>query len=780
MSMQLLTLLQLLGVAILYILVFLGLPALTFHRKLEDRPVFVRFMAYLTIGNFYVMNLVFLLQLLHISNRVTLILGVALPMLITIAVMNWKEWVKASLVTAGETTHNVMVNTMGFRLLFTRIFQAFWQAVCNTAKALAENISLRWVDWIGTGAILILTCWQYGTNLFRAYGYTASDMLVHNYWINSMNNNDIFVAGIYPFGFHCVIYYLHAVFGIETYIILRVFSLIETVLIHLMLVNIMRLVCRLETMAYVATSIYVALNIWGPGTYTRFFSALPQEYGMIFILPAVCFLILFFRDRWDEDEGGEKGLRKESTWMLLLFSMNVSMTFAAHFYDTIALGIFCIALAIGFCKRVFHKGFFLRILAFGVTALVVAVLPMWIAFLSGTPMEGSLRWGISIMQGYKENTYSAPSQLQEGRNEGEKNWEDVPAARKEKYALDASKMSDTLRTGALQSGVTQAIASIHANVEGGEQRSGVLQTLLYYLSFYIFMSDSSSAALFFFIIVLLGIGFAVISILQKDTEHGSFMIAASINVLLYCIIMISKELRIPVLMDRNRCSVYLAYFFVILLGLVLDFIMSLLIGFADSDLFQRVLPGVIGLGLLIVFAFIGMIRKPAYVGAFQKNGAITCVTNILRDNPRHSFTILSSNDELRMIENYGYHYESYEFLVDNLGNNANNFLIIPTSKVYIFVEKIPGVYDEPYVGSGGPVSKVSASKPLPVEYGILMYKGERRHIVMSKLYYWAQEFHRLFENEISVYYEDEEFVCYLIEQNVDRPYDMSITYGYNN
>ena len=51
---------------------------------------------------------------------------------------------------------------------------------------------------------------------------------------------------------------------------------------------------------------------------------------------------------------------------------------------------------------------------------------------------------------------------------------------------------------------------------------------------------------------------------------------------------------------------------------------------------------------------------------------------------------------------------------------------------------------------------------------------------MSKLFYWAQEFRHMFENEFTVYYEDAEFVCYLISQNVDRPYDMSFDYGYNN
>ena len=399
MSMELLTLLQLIYVIAIYLGVVVLIPAAVFHGKLEDHPFYVRYTAYACIGNFYLMNLVLVLQLLHISNRTTLVLGVVIPALLGIAAFHWQDWVKASLVSAGETTHNVIVNTMGVRLFLVRIFQNFGKSVTNMLKAIGDNLLTRWFDWIGTFAVIAVICWQYGSNLFSVYGYTASDMLVHNYWINAMSDNQIFVAGVYPFGFHCIIYFFHATFGVETYVLLRLFSLLETFLIHFMLLFLMRLICKTDAAPYVAIGIYLLLNIWGKNAYVRFFSALPQEYGMIFILPAIFFLILFLRER--KEENGEKGLRgKKSTTMLKLFAMNVSMTFAVHFYDTIALGIFCIALGIVFWKNVFHKEYVGRIMGAGVIGLLIAVFPMWLAFMGGTPLEGSLRWGISVMNGY--------------------------------------------------------------------------------------------------------------------------------------------------------------------------------------------------------------------------------------------------------------------------------------------------------------------------------------------------------------------------------------------
>ena len=51
---------------------------------------------------------------------------------------------------------------------------------------------------------------------------------------------------------------------------------------------------------------------------------------------------------------------------------------------------------------------------------------------------------------------------------------------------------------------------------------------------------------------------------------------------------------------------------------------------------------------------------------------------------------------------------------------------------------------------------------------------------MSRLYYWAQAFMELFPNEMSVYYETDNFVCYKIIQNPYRLFNFAIDYEYNS
>ena len=105
---------------------------------------------------------------------------------------------------------------------------------------------------------------------------------------------------------------------------------------------------------------------------------------------------------------------------------------------------------------------------------------------------------------------------------------------------------------------------------------------------------------------------------------------------------------------------------------------------------------------------------------------------------------------------------------------------IPTDHVYFFIEKVPIDYTEHYEQSGQPISEQGAIRDLPNIGGIDMYKGENRWILMSRMYYWAQEFKRLYPNEMRVYLETDEFVCYEIEQNPYRLYNFAIDYGYNS
>ena len=176
----------------------------------------------------------------------------------------------------------------------------------------------------------------------------------------------------------------------------------------------------------------------------------------------------------------------------------------------------------------------------------------------------------------------------------------------------------------------------------------------------------------------------------------------------------------------------------------------------------------------------GVIRQNETFGSdFVSNGAITCLSNIIHDNADHTWTIISANDETQMGLDHGYHTEMISFLRQMEYLTKDTTITIPTASVYFFVEKVPLNYAVPYVKSGQSISKAGALQALPNVGGIGMYQGENRWILMSRMYYWAQAFEKLYPDAMSVYYESDQFICYKLDQNMYHLYNLAIDYGYN-
>ena len=65
-----------------------------------------------------------------------------------------------------------------------------------------------------------------------------------------MSRNNIFIDGVYPFGYHCVIYYLHTVFGIDSCVFLCGFSFVQTLMSIWFLLGFIRPCCRSRYIGY--------------------------------------------------------------------------------------------------------------------------------------------------------------------------------------------------------------------------------------------------------------------------------------------------------------------------------------------------------------------------------------------------------------------------------------------------------------------------------------------------------------------------------------------------
>lgn len=780
-----LVILRFLGIFAVYTGVTLALPALMFRRILRGRSLAEQFLMCYTFGNFYIINIVFLLQLLHISNFFTLA-GLTAVLSIVIGGRVNRIPLKQQ---AGNTWHLFGKLLRGRMKLKSAIFLFLGkcaEGIKRLAKFFYRHIVKNPIQSMLLLGIGVCLCWIYGRQIILVYGYRASDIPVHMSWINEMSRGKIFAKGVYPFGFHCMIYYLHAVFRFDTYVILCQFFFAQVIFMHLVLLAMLKQLCKTKYIPYIGTFVFLLGNFWSGQTYSRFYATLPQEFGMIFVIPSIYFLIRFFQIP------KQKLADKETRLTLQCFAMAFSLTLAIHFYGTMIAGLCCIGIACGFCFRFLRKEYFCRIMFTGICSVFLAVLPMGIAFATGTPLQGSLGWGLSVINGGKSSSST-----------------DTEAETDEAETLEVSTGDDknTVRVvkpdGTVMEIDVSDLPSAQENESGGQTQTETTAPAVPKVSFgekirkipgkaKNALSEMSSRILEFIIkldvknigymilasfalLLLLGFIFCVF----RQTEYGAMLMSMGFCMWIVTILLCAGVFGLPPLMDGARCSIYYVYLLSAALTALADGLLYMVLPLRKLRLVRNAVSLAVTAAVLMGMFQNHMIKQSDFSSGFVMNGAITCLSNIIHENEDKTWTIVSANDETQMGLDHGWHYETITFLRGMETLEKNTKVIIPTKTVYFFIEKIPGDYAVSYAKSGQSISRKGASRSLPNVGGIGMYQGEGRWIVMSRMYYWAQAFMELYPNEMKVYYEDNKFICYKIEQNMYHQYDFAIDYRYN-
>ncbi len=779
MLMSTLVILRFTGIFAAYTGITVLLPEIMFRRILKGRRLSEQFLMSYTFGNFYIINIVFALQLLHISNFFTLT-AVTVLMSILIGVKVNRVPLRRKLAEGKKIFCRLSDGSLGIRSAVGKLVR--WIAdVCRClAEIFYKYIVKKPIQNMFILLILGAMFWIYGRQIILTYGYRASDIPVHLSWINQMSRGKIFSKGVYPFGFHCMIYYLHTVFRIDTYVILCEFFFAQVIYLHAVLLAMLKLLCKTKYLPYIGVFTYIVGNFWAGQTYSRFYSTLPQEYGMIFVIPSVYFLIRFFQIHKENLKD------RETRRILQCFAMAFSLTLAIHFYGTMIAGLCCIGIAMGFCFRFVKKEYFCRIMVTGILSVALAVLPMAIAFAGGTPLQGSLGWGMSVINGTQNNTSdtantSSDNKVKVTGEDGKTVEIDVsklPSAKKDETTVVVEQkkpsLGDRIRT------VTDKIKVISDKIKDMPNRlSKVVRTMSIRIRNIVIPVDwqkmGTAVMTAYAGLLLLGLVFCAF----RKTEYGAALMSVGFCMLILTVLLCAGPFGLPTLMDAARCSIYYAYLLPVA-GVVL----------ADGILCFMTMPrifrngkNVLSLGISVVLLIVllqkDLVKNPEFSSGYVTNGAITCLTNIIRENEDETWTIVSANDETQMGLDHGWHYETITFLRQLEKIDEDTKILIPTKNIYFFIEKIPLDYSVSYAGSGQSISKKGASQTLPNVGGIGMYQGEKRWIVMSRMYYWVQAFMKKYPNEMKVYYEDDQFICYRIPQNMYHQYNFAIDYGYN-
>ena len=773
MAMETLNVIQFVQLLIGYLGFTVGLPALVFYSKVKRFPAAVRFLIYFTIGNFYVINLVQVLELIHISYRTTLFLFTFVPAILLMIRFYHIPVIPYGKKVLDECRHYIL-RELGFKSFMLHRWQEMKVLLRivgrNSWRLLKENF----VDFPFLLIFVFLVGKVCGPGILYNWGYGASDIPVHNYWINGLIENNIYIAGIYPMGMHCMLYYLAVMLGMPVYVTLRLFWLVQYSMIAVMILAFLKGHCRSRFLPYLGIMLFVGAKYFVGISYSRYGATLPQEYGMLYILPSIFFVMEFFKTRTEELEAGINRIRCTSSWHLLGFAMSFSLTLSSHFYDTMIAGVICIGVAVGYGYWMWRKEYFLRILLAGILSILMAFLPMAVALLTGKSLQGSMYWAMSIIGlrdytvlifriiciGVVAMTVGGIILVVRGIKSGKISFKDKKIPR---YPILIKVLMQICNLVPLAVIVLIGWKYRGTVLWGCRQNAFAVPDMNW---------------------VLYGIGVAlVIGLLQRylmDPMRGSGLFAMVSAEIILGLVLVSGSLGWPMLMEPYRACIYVAYLIPVIIIMTLDGAVNLL--FLDRLPETRQVIGLL-LTLLVLFysTRYEWVRGSFGGGRLEMNEAILCTTNIMKENEGQNFTwtIVSANDELRMIEAYGRHTETIEFLADMEYWNRTKEVTIPTEKVYFYIEKKPLNYAGGYGGVVPEVSEEQAAQELPPNSGLSAYNGPRRSITMSRMYYWAQKFMELYPNELKVYFENDNFVCYYIEQNVYRLYNFAINYGYN-
>ncbi len=599
----------------------------------------------------------------------------------------------------------------------------------------------------------------------------------------------------------------------SNYIVLRVFGITENFYLFMMIAAAVKALGKTKLAGYfvsIAFTLYLGFDYF---CYYRYAQTLPQEFGQMFILPAVLLIGVFISERRIEIAAFKKKREKKEKhaplresritgWML---AFAVCDGFASHFYNTMILAILIVGIAAGYFVYVIRPAFFVHLLKYGALGILLAIIPMAASLVTGNKLEGSIIWGMSVIRGSEDeeeeeevyvnddgiSTSEDGTSIIVGKNytiindpqmyieeliKLGKDPADSPYFNPEYFSdedIEYDLPDDYESAEEEYSGEGSAFTGIRDKLRQAKlEMDECLRTTLFSSSFsqmvdwyYCFMIALAVMGLIFFIF--------------RKYVYGCGLIAVSGGMLFLLVLLSASALHLPALMDTFRSRIYVAYFLPVGVGLVIDGIASLLGEITRLVPVKNLAAMVLGALLLIYLFDQGDVRGPLYANQIQLSSPVICMTNIIRDEKDKTWTVISASDERNMGFEHGYHYEMITFLHDMEYYDGTQRIQIPTESLYFFIEKKPIEYAVETELEGQPISPELALHELGPASGSRSYQGSNRWYTMSRFYEWMKVFAARYEKEVEVYYETDDFICYKLNQNTYNLYNLAVDYFYN-
>lgn len=743
-------------------------------------------------------------------NTVVLMLGwIKLFNPVTINILFWGSFFISAFWNFRPTKKNItrMKNffsgTYGTKSLVSDAFGAFVNWIKKGINGFKEFMTDRKVEFILLFILLIYAVIYFSYGAFQDTSYGASDLYVHNKWTYELCEGQIFSAGIYPEAMHCFVALQHMTFGIDIFSCLLFGGGIHTFLIFLSAYVLLKNIFAWKYSGHIILTLYLTVDVLsmnGIASMARFQWTLPQEFGYPALFICAVFLLKYLRSDTSKTKVSIIKFWKNDD--LLMFACTLGATFAIHFYVTIMLFFVCVAVVVPLLKKLFSKKF-LPLLISAIMGMVVSIVPMVCAFATGTKLQGSLYWALGVMGLNNEEDESTSGVTVGGTSDNQTtNSENTSDSKND---LTSENIGSSTLSGDNVGGSVDDQLEFVDNRSFSEKVSDKIDTL--YVKGFETPLGKSRAKLFvgtLFIAIIVWIISIILMHVWKKSDvykynnsawYGGYAIAIALFVL-FELMIVAKQFGLPALIEQTRLYPFQSLFGYCILIVPVDFAMSLIVP-TRKDILSHSLGITAVVLTLIIVVSTGHYHGYLMYNLTRYNSTVLTTKSIVEQMKPESYTIVSSTDEIYQMIGHGYHEELISFV-----NQAEVVSYhIPTEYVYIFVEKNAiqrnhyNFFDGPrwlgndkyykIFGNSASYGKnykrsVISEDMADIFFGSFAYSIKiydylwSRTAIMAKTYVWCQKFNEMYPNELHVFYEDDDFVCYYFKQNPRNLYELAV------
>ena len=779
-----------------YIFLLYLWPSVIFRKKLSGKSLTYRFAFCSTVSILLSNTIILGLGLFHILNE--WIVWWIYYGIFFLSIFKEKELRRYIFAHIKRT----LSGTQGWKLLIFRQAEGLKIIIVNSFQQLNKKIKGRRIEYGILFVLIVFAVAYFSYGAFQCHSYGWGDMYVHHAWIYGLKEGKIFSAGIYPEAMHCFIYCMNDLFGISVYSCMMFLGEIHVSALLLAIYCFLREVMKSKYTVYLVLAAFLTIDmvcvdeIYGM---SRMQYTIPQEFGLYTEFLCALYLVRFLR------RNPEEGKAKRKVWNddLFLFMTSLAASLAIHFYVTMMAFFLCAAIAIFGIVKVFRKENFKSLVIAVLAGMIISAAPMVLAYASGIPLQGSLNWGMNVMNGTdtKEGRTQQAQSIASENNAETSSQNESESQSSESIQQESGVQSSQSVTSEekQQTETNDALEQEQTSQKKSRKTIGEYIKMVYKYGYAQLYGDTRAKWLLGFTLIagiLSVINWIITAVRFRKLPFELYfgITAASI---IFMILYAAPFLGLPEIIAGARLCLTEQVLLLSMMALPADEVLFAI----GRRKMACILPYLSVLGVAAIYAgtnYFGVYHGYLYYELTRYNSVVSLTNRIASEYPKQRYTIISTTDEIYQVIESGWHEEILDFYY----KSKLEKYYIPTEYLFFYVEKNPiqyaqyhffagprwlaqKKYSQYYKYSNAVISEGSAIKSSKVSEDVLgepltdMGKAsdaysnlKNRTILESELYFWCQDFKARLPYEIQVYFEDEDVVCYMIKQNPEHLYNL--------